>query len=148
MLQALGWEVRAEVSYSVYGERGSIDILGWHEASRALLVVEVKTELVSIEETIRKHDQKTRLAANVAAQQLGWEPRTTSRLLAFPDWSTPRRRVARHGGVLDVAYPIRGAAMRSWLRSPERDAAGLLFIRVVSVGGAINHKRLRCKRAA
>jgi transcriptional regulator with XRE-family HTH domain len=35
-----GWVVRPEVSFSVYGERGVIDLLAWHAASRTLLVVE------------------------------------------------------------------------------------------------------------
>ncbi len=42
ILQSLGWETRSEVSYSVYGERGSIDVLAWHAPTRTLLVVEVK----------------------------------------------------------------------------------------------------------
>ena len=42
LLQSLGWQTRSEVSYSVYGERGSIDVLAWHAPSRTLLVVEVK----------------------------------------------------------------------------------------------------------
>ena len=32
-----------EVSFSIYGERGVIDMLLWHPARRALLVVELKT---------------------------------------------------------------------------------------------------------
>ena len=73
-LRAAGWEVRAEVSFSVYGERGSIDILTWHPPTRSLLVIEVKTAIVSIEETVRKHDQKTRLASRVGAESFGWRP--------------------------------------------------------------------------
>lgn len=147
MLQALSWEIRAEVSYSVYGERGSIDVLGWHQATQSLLVVEVKTELVSVEETLRKHDEKSRLAPKLALEQFGWIARKTSRLLVFPDWSTPRKRVARHAAVLDLSYPARGAAIRSWLRSPEGVAAGLLFVHAAGVSGSINRKRIRCKRA-
>ena len=67
VLEASGWITRTEVSYAVYGERGSIDLLAWHEATRTLLVVEVKTELVSVESTLRKHDEKVRLARRVAA---------------------------------------------------------------------------------
>src|SRR5215203_4511675 len=52
-LTSLGWQVQPEVSYAVFGERGSIDILAWHPETRTLLVVEVKTELTSIEETLR-----------------------------------------------------------------------------------------------
>ena len=147
-LQAAGWEVKAEVSYSEYGERGSIDILAWHDASRSLLVVEIKTELVSIEETLRKHDEKTRLAPKVAREQFGWRARTASRLLVLPDLSTPRRRVDRQAAVLGTAYPDRGATIRSWLNAPARAVAGLLFIESGSAGAAIARKRVRCRKAA
>lgn len=41
-----GWTWRPEVSFSIYGERGVIDILAWHAATRSLLIIELKTELV------------------------------------------------------------------------------------------------------
>src|SRR5919106_1796228 len=34
-LVALGWEMRPEVSFSRWGERGVIDLLAWHPASGA-----------------------------------------------------------------------------------------------------------------
>src|SRR6478736_4017218 len=51
LLTNRGWEVAPEVSYSEYGERGSIDVLGFHPESGLLLVTEVKTEVASVEET-------------------------------------------------------------------------------------------------
>lgn len=147
-LRAAGWDVRAEVSYSEFGERGSIDILAWHEASGSLLVAEVKTELVSIEETLRKHDEKTRLGPKIAREQFGWRARTTSRLLVFPDLSTPRRRVERQASVLDVAYPARGSPLRNWLKAPGGSIAGLLFINSRVAAAAVSRKRVRCRKAA
>ena len=47
------------------------------EASPAI----VPTRETSIEETIRRHDVKTRLAGIVARERLGWEPRQVARLL-------------------------------------------------------------------
>lgn len=61
-LRGDAWDVLAEVTYAVYGERGSIDLLAWHAATRTLLVVEIKTEITSAEETLRRHDAKVRLA--------------------------------------------------------------------------------------
>src|SRR6187551_1151264 len=43
--QLQGWVVAPEVSYSIYGERGAIDLLAFHEPTRTLLVVELKTFL-------------------------------------------------------------------------------------------------------
>ena len=44
-LVARGWAVRPEVTFSSWGERGSIDLLAYHPALR-LLVIDLKTELV------------------------------------------------------------------------------------------------------
>ncbi len=128
LLGALGWETRAEVSFSVYGERGSIDLLAWNPSTRVLLVVEVKTALTSIEETLRRHDVKARLAPGVARERFGWNAGATARLLVLPDASTARRRVARHARVLVGAYPTRGRAAREWLRSPSGSAGLLAFL--------------------
>jgi transcriptional regulator with XRE-family HTH domain len=144
MLRELGWDVRLEVSYSVYGERGSIDVLAWHPVARVLLVVEVKTELVAIEETLRKHDQKARLATQIAAEQFGWEARAVGRFLVLPSLSTPRRRVERHAAVMDVAYPLRGLSLRRWLESPGGATAGLLFVDVT--GGVAQRRSVTARK--
>ena len=106
-LTHLGWQVQPEVTYAIYGERGSIDILAWHADTRTLLVVEVKTELTSIEETLRRHDAKQRLAATIAAERFGWDtPAGVSRLIVLPESSTSRRKVARHAAVLVTGLPV------------------------------------------
>lgn len=127
-LDSLGWETRPEVSFSVYGERGSIDVVAWHAASGTLLVIEVKTELVSIEETLRRHDVKFRLAAGVVAERFGWKARRVARLLVLPDGSTARAQVRRNDAVLRAALPVRGPALRAWLRAPSGSVDGLAFV--------------------
>ncbi|MGH2465323.1 MAG: helix-turn-helix transcriptional regulator [Candidatus Limnocylindrales bacterium] len=123
-----GWRCVAEVSYSEWGERGSIDLLAWHEPTATLLVVEIKTELVSIEATLRKLDEKTRLAPAIATARFGWQPAAVGRLLVLPDVRSERRRAASHGAVLDGALPVRSYAARSWCRSPVGSTAALLFL--------------------
>ena len=149
-LEALGWETRPEVSFAVFGERGSIDLVAWHAASSTLLVIEVKTELVSVEETLRRHDIKVRLAAQVVAERFGWRPQRVARLLVLPDDSTPRRHVRRHGEILGAAYPSRGLALRRWLSAPSGSMAGLAFVAVTNDsranGRAVSRKRIRRPR--
>jgi transcriptional regulator with XRE-family HTH domain len=135
LLEAAGWQVRTEVSFSIYGERGSIDLLAWHAPTRTLLVVEVKTSLNSIEETLRRHDTKIRLAGQIARERFGWEARSTAAMLAMPEDAATRRRVARHAPVLDRAYPLRGRDARAWLRAPD-GAPRLLVFRSSSSEGA------------
>lgn len=126
-LETQGWEVVAEVSYSQWGERGSIDLLAWHAITRSLLVIEIKSELASIEATVRKLDEKARLAPGIA-RTLGWSARSVSRLLVLPDDRTQRRRVLAHAAVLSRAYPVRSRGLRAWCRAPVRAVAGLLFL--------------------
>jgi transcriptional regulator with XRE-family HTH domain len=149
LLRGRGWQVRAEVSYSIYGERGSIDLLAWHEATRTLLVIEVKTDLVSLEETLRKHDEKVRLAGRIAAEQFGWRLQAVGRLLVLPGLATPRRRVERHASVLQIAYPARGSFVRSWIREPTGAMSGILFLqpRAGQQFGGVARRRIR-KRSA
>ncbi len=130
-----GWTTRPEVSYSIYGERGSIDVLAWHHHARALLVIEVKTALSSLEETLRRHDAKVRLGPRIAREHFGWEADRAARLLVFPDLTTPRRHVARAATVLATAYPVRGIELRNWLREPGEPVSGLLFLSPASLAG-------------
>ena len=137
-LAGLGWEVHAEVSFAVYGERGSIDLLGWHPVARRLLVVEVKTSLTSVEEMLRRHDTKARLARRVADERFGWRAVGVASLLVLPGSSTARRHAARHEAVLGTAYPLRGGDLRAWLREPRTAASGILFLPTIVRGAAIH----------
>jgi hypothetical protein len=146
-LEHLGWETRPEVSFAVFGERGSVDLVAWHAGSATLLVIEVKTELVSIEETLRRHDAKTRLAARIVEERFGWRPRRVARLLVLPDATTPRRQVRHNDAVLRTAYPARGARLRAWLRSPSGSVAGLAFVPPTTdgrtVASPVSRRRIR-----
>ena len=128
LLSASRWEVVPEVTYNHFGDRGSIDLFAWHAPSATLLIVEVKTELASVEATLRKHDEKTRLAREVAAERFGWRPTTVARLLVLPDQRTARRQVERAERVLARTYPMRGWAARRWLTNPIGRGDGLLFV--------------------
>lgn len=136
ILRERGWEVLAEVTFSVYGERGSIDVLAWHPGRRTLLVIEVKTEITSAEETLRRHDVKVRLAPGIGRERFGAAPARVARLLIVADDTTNRRRVERLGPVLDTAYPARGRQVRDWLADPARDLRGLMFTARVRGGDA------------
>lgn len=128
VLTELDWEVRVEVTFNEFGDRGSIDIVAWHPAHRALLVVEVKSELVSIEGTLRPFSVKCRLAAKVVGEQFGWRPVIVGKVLVLPELSTARRAVERNASVLDTALPDRSRAARQWLRQPTKSLAAIWFL--------------------
>jgi HTH-type transcriptional regulator/antitoxin HipB len=44
LLRRYEWATELEVTYSRFGERGSIDVLAWRPTARSLLVVETKSE--------------------------------------------------------------------------------------------------------
>lgn len=127
-LRTSGWDVALEVTFSRYGERGSIDVLGFHRATQALLVIEVKSSLASVEELLRRLDVKVRLAPRIAADVWGVRIDRASRLVILPATRTERRHVDRHHEVLSVALPILGRRTLAWLRSPEGMLAGIAFV--------------------
>jgi transcriptional regulator with XRE-family HTH domain len=126
-LRDSGWLVATEVSFNVYGERGSIDILGFHPSTGALLVIEVKSVVPDIGGTLMTLDRKVRLAMDVARKQLGWQSRSVSRLLVLPEDRTARRRVTEHASTFDAAFPDRNVRVRRWLQAPAGTIRGLLF---------------------
>lgn len=115
------------MSFNIDGERGSIDVLAFHPATGALLVVEVKSVVPDIGGMLMTLDRKVRLAAELARQR-GWVPRTVSRVLAIRDDTTSRRRVQVHDATFATAFPLRSRAVRAWLRDPVGAIAGLLFL--------------------
>jgi transcriptional regulator with XRE-family HTH domain len=125
-LQNLGWTVAPEVSFSHYGERGYIDLVAWHATTGTLLVIELKTLIVDVQELIGVTDMKTRNAARAVAGR-GWTAATVATLVIVTDSATNRRRAAAHRAVLKSAYPSDGRNARRWLRQPKGPFAGLLF---------------------
>lgn len=128
LLESDGWLVVPEVSFSIYGERGSIDLLAWHATTRTLLVIELKSEIASVEETLRRHDVKVRLAPDIARDRFGWPVTTVARLLALPEHRSTRRQVERTSRLFGSVYPARNRAIKRWLERPTGGLSGLLFL--------------------
>jgi transcriptional regulator with XRE-family HTH domain len=134
-LAALGWQVHVEVSFSEYGERGSIDILALRRDAGIALVVEIKSALMAIDDTIRRLDVKARLAPRIVFDRFGWRPASVGRLLVIEDGATARRHVASHELTLSVAFPDRGRTVRAWLKRPTGSLRGLRFFSSTNRGG-------------
>jgi transcriptional regulator with XRE-family HTH domain len=122
-----GWVFEPEVSFSYYGERGVIDILGWHARTRTVLVTELKTEFVDINETMGTLDRKGRLAG-VIARDRGWQAAVTSVWLVMAGGRTNRRALAAHASVLRAKFPTDGRTIRGWLARPVGSVRALSFL--------------------
>jgi hypothetical protein len=113
-----GWVHAPEVSFAVYGERGVIDILAFHPGSRSLLVIELKTELISLEDLLSTMDIRMRHATAIGRGR-GWHARSVSAWVVITDADVNRRRAKAYASTLRAAFPTDGRRMRSWLRNPE-----------------------------
>ena len=140
------WLLDPEVSFSIFGERGVIDILAWHPGERALVVIELKTDIVDVNVLIGEMGRRRRLAWQIARER-GWDPLTVSVWVIVAAGRTNRARLASHRAVLRNAFPADGRSMTAWLRSPDRAVAALsLWERTlagVAAGGYAARHRVR-----
>jgi len=155
IVRADAWLTLAEVTFAEYGERGSIDLLAVREDVRTVAVMEMKSDITSIEETHRRHDVKVRLARAIVRERFGWEPMVVGRILVVPEDRTIRRVVERHSATFASSYPARNREVRRWLRDPNGPIAGLWFVTVKhrragtrTAGGTERVRVRRPKRAA
>lgn len=119
-----GWEIWPEASYSVFGERGRIDLLAYHPASGVLEVAECKTAIWNVQDTIGRLDAKLRLAPGVARARQ-WDVRRVVAALVIADGRTARRRVAEFAHLF-ARYSTRGWAAKAFVADPRRPVAGIL----------------------
>jgi len=128
-LQAEGWDAMPEITFAIGGERGSVDVLGWHEPTRTALVVEVKSVVPDVQAMLMALDRKTRLGTAIAKGQ-GRQAGRIGRLLVIGESRTSRRRVEAHSATFAARFPDRITAIRRFLSKPERHEAvsGLWFL--------------------
>lgn len=150
-LGSLGWLTRVEVSFNHYGDRGRVDVLAWSAPERILVVVEVKSAVGDVGETLGRLDVKARLGSVLAAL-VGWDsPRVIVPALVIGDARAARRLVTAHAAVF-ARYTLRGRQAWAWLRLPSAAApSGLLwFANVPDARGAgvTRHARVRTVRSS
>jgi transcriptional regulator with XRE-family HTH domain len=133
-LSERGWIARPELTFSMWGERGSIDVLGLQPDLRAALVVECKSVIVDLQDLLSTLDRKRRLAPAIVEQEWGWQPATLGCVLVVPETSASRAAVARHAGVFDAVLPARTVQIRTWLHEPSGRVAGIWFLRICDPG--------------
>lgn len=128
LLQRTGWGTLVEYSFNVYGERGAVDVIGWHAASRTLLIVEVKPRLLDNQETLSTLGRKVRLVPGQLARERGWAASAVGVALVLSDLTSNRVLVRRHAATFDSALPARNRELRRWLAGPVGAVAGVWFL--------------------
>ncbi len=144
ILDSHAWEVATEVSFNIYGERGSIDILAFHPATGCLLVIEIKSLVPDMQSMLAALDRKGRLAGDIAGER-GWRVASVSKLLILPNDRTARRRVDDHAATFRTALPARTIEVRRWLQEPAGSIHGVMF--VSDVRQAVTRQRVRAQPA-
>jgi transcriptional regulator with XRE-family HTH domain len=127
ILGRAGWQTVPEATFSVYGERGSIDVLAWHPAVRVLMIVEVKTVIVDAGSLLANLDRKARIGGRLARDR-GWVSSAIVPALLVRDGTTARRRLAELAPLFSH-LAVRGREALGWLRAPAFPApTGLLVL--------------------
>lgn len=145
VLTSSAWEVATEVSFNIYGERGSIDILAYHPATGSLLVIEIKSVVPDMQSMLAALDRKGRLARDIASKR-GWHVTSVSTVLVLPNDRTARRRVEDHASTFRTALPARTLEVRGWLARPAGTIHGVMFVSDLRQVGA--RQRVRPSSAA
>lgn len=119
-LRRSGLEVEAEASFSEWGERGRIDLLAYDPHTGTVVIVEVKTLLLDLQELLGSMDVRERLVA-VIARRRGWSVARRVTMLAVAA-SAANRTVVRSHPALFQPFTVRR------LGKPGFDVAGRILV--------------------
>jgi transcriptional regulator with XRE-family HTH domain len=128
MLTSQGWETLIEYTFNDFGDRGSVDVLGWHPGRRALVLVEIKTRVADVQALHAAFDRKARVVPRLVARDRGWRPDMVGMLLVVADRHPNRDALARHAKTFEARFPSRSREARRWIREPVGNFAGVLFL--------------------
>jgi transcriptional regulator with XRE-family HTH domain len=128
LLMDSGWDVTIEETFNHFGERGSVDILAWRADVQALLVIEIKSELVDLQDTVASMDRKLRVVPQIVRRDRGWQARSIAGVLVLPDAKLARSAVAEHAALMGAAFPARTLEVRRWIGAPAGRLRGIWFV--------------------
>jgi transcriptional regulator with XRE-family HTH domain len=116
-LKRRGWEVRTEVEIGEGRFRGWIDVLAYRETDRALLVIEIKTEIDDFGRILRSIAWYGR-SSRGAAWATGWRPRiVVLALLALATVETDIR-LAGNADLIRNELPGGAVQLAAWIDDP------------------------------
>jgi transcriptional regulator with XRE-family HTH domain len=127
-LRSHGWQVELEFSFNVFGDRGAVDVLAWHDATRTLLIVEVKSRFTDLQALLISMSRKLRVVPNAVRDELGWDAATIGRLVVAYGTAENRSIIDRHAAIFDTSFPSRATEIRRWLRTPDGVLSGVWLV--------------------
>lgn len=93
--RAQGFLTETEASFSEWGERGRIDLLAFDPVTGTLVIVEVRTQLLDLQDLFGSLNVKERLATTIAERR-GWKAGRRVTVLAVANTAANRRVVRDH----------------------------------------------------
>jgi transcriptional regulator with XRE-family HTH domain len=139
IMRRRAWQIIVEYTFNHFGDRGSVDLVGWQPRHQALVLVEVKSGITDVQDLHAAMARKRRIVPTLVAREHGWWPTSVGQLLVVAEASAQRRLVARHDEIFSVTFAHRGRDARSWLARPAGTLSALWFLSP-SVG--VTRKRL------
>jgi hypothetical protein len=145
LLTRRGWIVELERSFNVFGERGAVDIVGWHPKRRSLLIVEVKTALMDLQAMLGSMSRKVRHVPGILERDRGWRRDHLGQLVVVAGTAGNRAVVDRHDALFAATFPSRSREARTWTSDPASDFSGLWFLSLSALGpdAATPRRRVR-----
>ena len=145
-----GFITEPEASFSEWGERGRIDLLASDPASGTLVIVEVKTQLLDLQDLFGSLNVKERLAATIAERR-GWKVTRCVTVLAVAHSAANRTVVREHPSLfaifdtrrLTIAGLRSGRPLIHWVKADDEAGSWLAGRQRVSRHRAISHPRGR-----
>ena len=99
-LRRSGLQVEAEASFSEWGERGRIDLLAYDPRTRTVVIVEVKTLLLDLQELLGSLNVRERLVPAIARRR-GWAIDRRITALAVAGTASNRKIVRAHAALFE-----------------------------------------------
>lgn len=134
LLRRVGWLVLPEYTFNHFGERGSVDLVAWHPGRRALLIVEVKSRIVDIQELLSAFNRKLRIVPMTIRTTHGWNPIALGHVLVVAEGTSQRRMIRAYAATFASVLPASGRAVRAWLNDPVGHLAGVWFLAPMPAG--------------
>ena len=143
-----GFLIVPEASFSEWGERGRIDLLAYYPAAGALVIVEVKTQLLDLQDLFGSLNVKERLSATIAERR-GWKVSRCVTVLAVANTAANRTVVREHPSLfaefdsrrLTIAGLRLGRRIIHWVRADGGVGSWLAGRQRVSRRRATSHLR-------